>query len=120
MLLLFCANALYEVTRAALEGNAAVALEHARDIVRTELLGITGYRACRHLVTGLVWAAYPALVVFAIVVTGNRLLDAVAGAAVLAIAWAIVTQLPRAADRPAAPPGPAARSVAARRPSPRR
>ncbi|MDX6378458.1 MAG: hypothetical protein QOE98_2761 [Gaiellaceae bacterium] len=236
MLLLFCANAVYEVMRAVLEGDAAVALEHARDIVRAEralgifverdlqrwaldgpgfvidvarwtyqncqrlitwsfvvwlylrrnayfphvrntiimldvlglvgywlyptapprltpgfgfvdvldpsqanlrsslvgsltnlyaavpslhcayamLLGITGYRACRHLVTRLVWAAYPTLVVFATVVTGNHwLLDAVAGAAVLAIAWAIVIRLPGAAARPAAPPGPAARSVPA-------
>jgi membrane-associated phospholipid phosphatase len=52
--------------------------------------------------------------VFATVVTGNHwLLDAVAGAAVLAIAWAIVIRLPGAAARPAAPPGPAARSVPA-------
>ena len=27
------------------------------------LLGITGYRACRHLVTRLIWAVYPVLVV---------------------------------------------------------
>ncbi len=78
------------------------------------LLGITGYRACRHLVTRLIWAAYPALVVFATVVTGNHwLLDAVAGAAVLAIAWLIVNRLPGGADRPVAPPGRDARSLPA-------
>jgi membrane-associated phospholipid phosphatase len=69
------------------------------------LLGITGYRACRHLVTRLIWALYPALVVFATVATGNHwLLDAVAGFAVLAIAWAVVSRLPAAANRPVAPP----------------
>ena len=69
------------------------------------LLGITGYRACRHVVTRLVWACYPVLVVFATVVTGNHwLLDAVAGLAVLAIAWEIVSRLPAAANRPVARP----------------
>jgi membrane-associated phospholipid phosphatase len=78
------------------------------------LLGITGYRAGRHLVTRLVWACYPALVVFATVATGNHwLLDAVAGAAVLAIAWAIVNRLPGAAARPAGPPVPDAISLPA-------
>jgi membrane-associated phospholipid phosphatase len=78
------------------------------------LLGITGYRACRHVATRIVWACYPALVVFATVATGNHwLLDAVAGAAVLAIAWAIVSRLPAAADRPVAPPARDARSLPA-------
>ena len=36
MLLLFCANAIYEVTRACLEGSTDVALAHAHDIIRAE------------------------------------------------------------------------------------
>ena len=69
------------------------------------LLGITGYRACRHRVTRLIWALYPVLVVFATVATGNHwLLDAAAGAAALGIAWMIVSRLPAAANRPVAPP----------------
>lgn len=76
------------------------------------LLGITGYRACRHLVARLIWAFYPALVAYSTVVTGNHwLLDAVAGAGVLAIAWVIVSRLPGAAARPAGPSGPGARSL---------
>lgn len=54
------------------------------------IIGITGVRVCRHLVTRVFWGVYPALVVFATVVTANHwLLDAVAGAIVLALAaWA--------------------------------
>ncbi len=37
------------------------------------LIGITGYRASRHLVPRLLWALYPALVVFATVATGTHL-----------------------------------------------
>jgi len=75
------------------------------------LLGITGYRACRHLVTRLIWALYPVLVVFSTVVTGNHwILDAVAGFAALGIAWVIVSRLPAALNGPAAPPGRGARS----------
>jgi membrane-associated phospholipid phosphatase len=79
------------------------------------LLGITGYRACRHRVTKLIWAAYPALVVLATVVTGNHwLLDAAAGALALALAWAVVSALPRlGAARRVAPPGPGATSAPA-------
>jgi membrane-associated phospholipid phosphatase len=78
------------------------------------LIGITGYRACRHLATKLFWAVYPALVVLATIVTGNHwVLDAVAGALALALAWAVVSVLPRAAARRVAPPGPGARSAPA-------
>jgi len=78
------------------------------------LIGITGYRACRHLVTRLIWAIYPALVVIATIVTGNHwLLDAVAGALALALAWMAVSALPRAAAGRVAPPGPDARSAPA-------
>jgi membrane-associated phospholipid phosphatase len=78
------------------------------------LIGITGYRACRHLVTKLFWAVYPVLVVLATVVTGNHwLLDAAAGALALALAWTAVTVLPRAAARRVARPGPDARSAPA-------
>jgi membrane-associated phospholipid phosphatase len=56
------------------------------------LLGITGVRVARHLVTRLIWALWPVLVVFSTVVTANHwLLDAAAGAAVLGIAWVIAS-----------------------------
>lgn len=78
------------------------------------LLGITGWRACRHLVFKLVWALYPALVIVSTVVTGNHwILDAVAGAAALAIAWTLVSVLPAAVRRRAARPAPDARSALA-------
>ncbi len=78
------------------------------------LLGITGFRACRHLMTRLIWALYPALVVFSTVVTGNHwILDAAAGFAALGIAWVLVSRLPGGEGRPAAPPGPGARSLPA-------
>jgi membrane-associated phospholipid phosphatase len=54
------------------------------------LLGITGVRVGRHLVTRIAWALWPVLVVFSTVVTANHwLLDAAAGAVVLGIAWVI-------------------------------
>ncbi len=78
------------------------------------LLGITGFRACRHLVTRLIWALYPVLVICSTVITGNHWwLDAVAGAAALAVAWVIVSRLPAGASRPVAPPARDARSAPA-------
>jgi membrane-associated phospholipid phosphatase len=50
-------------------------------------IGITGVLVCRSLLAKLIWAVYPALVVYAIVVTGNHfVLDAVAGAGVAGFA----------------------------------
>jgi membrane-associated phospholipid phosphatase len=52
------------------------------------LIGITGVRVGRHLVTRVFWGLWPAVVVFSTVVTANHwLLDAAAGAVVLGIAW---------------------------------
>jgi hypothetical protein len=60
------------------------------------LLGITGWRVCRHLGTRVVWAVYPAVVVLATVVTANHwFLDAAAGAAALAIAWPVAVRAER-------------------------
>ena len=56
----------------------------------------TGVLVTRHLLVRLVWALYPALVVFSIVATANHFfLDAVAGAGVLAVALTIVLTLHR-------------------------
>ena len=50
----------------------------------------------RHLLARLLWAFYPALVVFSIVATANHFfLDAVAGVGVLAAALTIVITLHR-------------------------
>jgi membrane-associated phospholipid phosphatase len=58
------------------------------------LVGATGVLVTRHLLVRLVWALYPALVVFSIVATANHFfLDAVAGAGVLALALTIVLWL---------------------------
>jgi hypothetical protein len=60
------------------------------------LVGATGVLVTRHLLTRVVWALYPGLVVFAIVATANHFfLDAVAGACVLAVALAAVLALHR-------------------------
>ena len=60
------------------------------------LVGSTGVLVTRHLLVRLVWALYPALVVFSIVATANPFsLDAVAGAGVLAVALTIVLTLHR-------------------------
>jgi membrane-associated phospholipid phosphatase len=58
------------------------------------LVGSTGVLVTRHLVFKLIWAFYPALVVFSIVSTANHFfLDAIAGAGVLAIALTLVLTL---------------------------
>lgn len=58
------------------------------------LVGVTGVLVTRHLLVRLMWALYPALVVFSIVSTANHfILDAVAGAGVLAIALTLVLTL---------------------------
>ena len=60
------------------------------------LVGATGVLVARHLLVKLMWALYPALVVFSIVATANHFfLDAVAGAGVLAVALTIVLALHR-------------------------
>ena len=46
-------------------------------------IGTTGVLVCRSLLAKVMWAFYPALVVYSIVATGNHfILDAVAGAGV--------------------------------------
>ena len=58
------------------------------------LVGSCGVLVARHKFVKLVWALYPALVVFSIVATANHFfLDAVAGVGVLAIALTIVLSL---------------------------
>jgi membrane-associated phospholipid phosphatase len=58
------------------------------------LVGSCGVLVARHKLVKLVWALYPALVVFSIVATANHFfLDAVAGVGVLAVALAIVLGL---------------------------
>jgi membrane-associated phospholipid phosphatase len=60
------------------------------------LVGCCGVLVARHKLVKLVWALYPALVVFSIVATANHFfLDAIAGAGVLAIALTIVLCLHR-------------------------
>jgi membrane-associated phospholipid phosphatase len=60
----------------------------------------------RHLLVRLIWALYPALVVFSIVATANHFfLDAVAGAVVLALALTIVLWLHLRQGWPIAPLG---------------
>jgi membrane-associated phospholipid phosphatase len=60
------------------------------------LVGVTGVLVARHLLVRVIWALYPGLVVFSIVATANHfLLDAVAGAAVLAVALTAVLTLHR-------------------------
>ena len=65
------------------------------------LIGITGYRACRHLVTKLFWAVYPVLVVLATVVDRQPLAARRRRRArlALALAWTAVS---RAAARSSA------------------
>ena len=60
------------------------------------LVGSTGVLVTRHLLVRLMWALYPALVVFSIVATANHFfLDAIAGVGVLAVALTIVLTLHR-------------------------
>ena len=60
------------------------------------IIGTSGFLVCRHLLLKIMWACYPALVVFSIVATANHwFLDAIAGAFVA---------LRRGDDRPRADP----------------
>ena len=60
------------------------------------LVGSTGVLVTRHLLVRLMWAFYPALVVFSIVATANHFfLDAIAGVGILAVALTIVITLHR-------------------------
>ena len=60
------------------------------------LVGSTGVLVTRHLLVRLMWAFYPALVVFSIVATANHFfLDAIAGVGILAAALTIVITLHR-------------------------
>jgi PAP2 superfamily protein len=60
------------------------------------LVGVTGVLVTRHLLARLMWAFYPALVVFSIVATANHFfLDAAAGVGVLALSSTIVVLLHR-------------------------
>jgi hypothetical protein len=60
------------------------------------LVGITGVLVARHLLVRVIWALYPALVVFSIVATANHFfLDAIAGIGVLAVALTAVLALHR-------------------------
>jgi membrane-associated phospholipid phosphatase len=60
------------------------------------LVGSTGVLVTRHLLVQLLWAFYPALVVFSIVATANHFfLDAIAGVGILAAALTIVITLHR-------------------------
>ena len=64
------------------------------------LVGLAGYRAARRRVTRTLFAAHPAVMVVAVMATGNHfVLDAVAGAA---IAGAVVAVMHLAAVRRAA------------------
>jgi membrane-associated phospholipid phosphatase len=64
-------------------------------------VGITGYGVARTLAGRVAACAYPLLVVFATVATGNHwFLDAVAGAGALALAWLIVSMLDRVRPQP--------------------
>jgi membrane-associated phospholipid phosphatase len=68
------------------------------------LVGATGVLVTRNLLVRVIWALYPALVVFSIIATANHFfLDAVAGAGVLAIALTIVLALHRRQDWSIAP-----------------
>jgi len=73
------------------------------------IIGTSGFLVARHLVTRVVWALYPALVVFSIVATANHwFLDAVAGAFVAlfaALTGLALTRgvLPRRGREPAGP-----------------
>jgi hypothetical protein len=60
------------------------------------LVGVTGVLVTRHLLARLVWALYPALVVFSIVATANHFfLDAAAGVGVLALSSTLILSLHR-------------------------
>jgi hypothetical protein len=69
-------------------------------------IGVTGVLVCRTVVMRLVWAIYPALVVFAITATANHfLLDAIAGACVAGFAFLLSLsvargKLPRRGEAP--------------------
>jgi hypothetical protein len=73
------------------------------------IIGTSGFLVARHLITRVMWAIYPSIVVFSIVATANHwLLDAVAGAFVALFAALIglaLTRgvLPRRGQAPAGP-----------------
>ncbi len=73
------------------------------------IIGTSGFLVCRHLLLKIMWACYPALVVFSIVATGNHwFLDAIAGAFVALAAATIGLALtrgvvPRRGREPAGP-----------------
>ena len=73
------------------------------------IIGTSGFLVCRHLLLKIMWACYPALVVFSIVATGNHwFLDAIAGAFVALAAATIGLALtrgvvPRLGREPAGP-----------------
>jgi PAP2 superfamily protein len=74
-------------------GNAYAAMPSLHTATAV-LVGVTGALVTRHLLFRVMWALYPALVVFSIVATANHFfLDAVAGLGVLAVALAIVLAL---------------------------
>jgi hypothetical protein len=76
------------------------------------MIAIPGAALSRHAIARAGWSAYPLLVFFVIVVTGNHFwLDAAAGAAVACLAAVTATQLARA--RPAAWAWPAAQQQTA-------
>jgi hypothetical protein len=58
------------------------------------IIGVTGVLLCRHLVPRVLWALYPLLVFFVIIVTANHFwLDAAAGALVAGIAAVVAHTL---------------------------
>jgi hypothetical protein len=74
-------------------GNAYAAMPSLHSATAI-LVGSTGVLVTRHLLIRLMWALYPALVVFSIVATANHFfLDAVAGVGILAIGLTIVLTL---------------------------
>ena len=63
------------------------------------MIAVPGMRLSAHPLTRALWSAYPLLVFFVIVVTGNHFwLDAAAGAAVACVAAVTATQLARARE----------------------
>jgi membrane-associated phospholipid phosphatase len=80
------------------------------------ILGTAAVLVTRHLVIRLIWACYPALVLFSIVATANHfILDAVAGAVVALFATLLSVAVARgvAPRRGRAPRGPLTPRLAA-------
>ena len=79
------------------------------------LVGATGVLVTRNVLARLIWALYPALVVFSIIATANHFfLDGVAGVGVLAVALTIVLTLHRRLGWSIAPLGSAGNRSPAR------